>query len=400
MKLNRRQVVATAVGNGLLASLLPASLTLGADKIRTKADIPTPALLVDLDRFESNLRTMAEQCKKTSCGLRPHAKTHKCPEIAKRQIAAGALGICVATVPEAEAMAAAGIEGILLTSPVVEPSKIARLTKLIRNGAKLMVSVGHPREVQLLAEAAAADNVSVDLLIDLDVGDRRSGILPGKPAVEFAKQIKRHTQLKIRGVQAYAGLASHVVGYQARKRKSREVMADAVETRGQLRQAGFDAAILSGGSTGTYNIDSSLAGMTELQAGSYVFMDVDYRKIGGLDGNAVYKDFQPALTVLATVVNATHADRVSIDAGTKAIDTTTTHKPEPVDRPGLIYSRAGDEFGFLTVENGGKLPKIGERVEFIVPHCDPTVHLHDRLYVVKGDEVVDIWPTVARREHG
>ncbi len=398
MELNRRQALSGAVTSGIVAACFPVEIALAFDKIRNKAEIPTPALLVDLDRFEANLRTMAEQCRKTNCGLRPHAKTHKCPEIAKRQIAAGAVGICVATVPEAEAMAAAGVDGLLLTSPVVEPAKLARLAKLIKKGAKLQLAVGHLRQAQLLAELAAAEQIAFDLLIDVDVGDRRSGSLPGKPAVELAKQIKRHPQLNIRGVQAYAGLASHVVGYQARKRKSREVMADAVDTRGQLRQAGFNASILSGGSTGTYNIDSSLAGMTELQAGSYVFMDVDYRKIGGLDGGAVYKDFQPALTVLTTVVSATHTDRVSVDAGTKAIDTTTSHKPEPVDRPGLVYGRAGDEFGFVTIESGGKLPKLGERLEFIVPHCDPTVHLHDRYYVVRGDEVVDIWPIVARRE--
>jgi D-serine deaminase-like pyridoxal phosphate-dependent protein len=188
-----------------------------------------------------------------------------------------------------------------------------------------------------------------------------------------------------------------VVGFEARRQRSREVMAKAVETRELLNKAGFDAAILSGGSTGTYNIDSAHEGITELQVGSYVFMDVDYRRIGG-SGGAVYTDFHPSLTVLATVVSATHADRVTIDAGTKALDTTTTHPPQAKGVPGLTYGRGGDEFGILTLTEGGRLPKVGDRIEFIVPHCDPTTNLYDRMYATRGEKVEAIWPIAARRE--
>jgi D-serine deaminase-like pyridoxal phosphate-dependent protein len=364
---------------------------------RTKAEIPTPALLVDLDLFEANLKKMADHCRQADCQFRPHAKTHKCPEVARRQVQSGAVGICVATVPEAEAMAAAGIPGVLLTSPIMEPAKIARMVALIRQGREAMLSVGHPREVELLSEAAEAAGVNVDVLVDVDVGDRRTGILPGQPALELAQQIARTKRLRLRGVQSYAGLASHVVGFEARRERSREVLAKAVETRELLGKAGFDAAILSGGSTGTYNIDSAIQGMTELQVGSYVFMDVDYRRIGGSSG-AVYTDFHPSLTVLATVVSATHTDRVTIDAGTKAIDTTTTNPPQAKDLHGLVYARGGDEFGILTSAEGGRLPKIGERLEFIVPHCDPTTNLYDRLYAMRGDKVEGVWPIAARRE--
>jgi D-serine deaminase-like pyridoxal phosphate-dependent protein len=401
MNVQRREFLA-AGGAGLLALGEQAAMAedTGDTNLmpRTKAEIPTPALLVDLDAFEANLKAMAEHCRKAGCQFRPHAKTHKCPEIARRQVQSGAVGICVATVPEAEAMAAASIPGVLLTSPIMEPAKIARMVAIVRQGREAMLSLGHPREVELLAEAAEAAGVKVDVLIDVDVGDRRTGILPGQPAVELARLIGRQPSLRLRGVQAYAGLASHVVGFEARQQKSREVMAKAVETRELLQKAGFEAAILSGGSTGTYNIDSEVAGMTELQVGSYVFMDLDYRRIGGSSGE-VYADFQHSLTVLATVVSATHPDRVTIDAGTKALDTTTPHAPQPKNLPGVTYGRGGDEFGALTRGESGRLPKIGDRVELLVPHCDPTTNLYDRIYATRGEKVEGVWRIAARREN-
>jgi D-serine deaminase-like pyridoxal phosphate-dependent protein len=259
-----------------------------------------------------------------------------------------------------------------------------------------MLAVGHARQVELLGEAAAAGNATIDVLIDLDVGDRRTGILPGEPALELARAIARHKSLRLRGVQAYAGHASHAVGFENRQRVSRTAMGKAVETRDMIHKAGFDAPIVSGGSTGTYNIDSEIRGVTELQVGSFIFMDLDYRRIGGKSG-PVYTDFTPSLTVLTTVVSATHADRVSVDAGTKSFATDVSYKPEAKDFPGLQYDRGGDEFGILTGA-GGKLPKLGDRLEFIVPHCDPTVNLYDRIYAVRGDKVEAIWPVVARKE--
>ncbi len=364
----------------------------------TKDSLPTPALIIDLDAFEANLTKMAEHCAAAKRGFRPHAKTHKCPAIAKRQIAAGALGICVATVPELEALAATGITGLLLTSPIVEPGKIERVVALAKAGHKLMLAVGHPREAELLSAAAESAGVSLDVLVDVDVGDKRTGCMPGAPAVELARQIARSKRLHVRGVQAYAGHASHTVGFDERQRVSRAAMAKAVESRELIAKAGFDAAILSGGSTGTYNIDSGIDGVTELQVGSFIFMDMDYRRIGGRGGQAIYTDFQPSLTVLTTVISAAHPERVTVDAGTKAIDTTTAHRPEAKGRPGLIYTKAGDEFGAVTLEGDALLPKLGERIEFIVPHCDPSVNLYDRLYACRGDKVEAIWPVVARRE--
>jgi 3-hydroxy-D-aspartate aldolase len=396
MPLSRRSFLLAGLGTGLAARAVPAA---AADDWvgRRKEELPTPALLVDLDAFEANLKAMADHCRQSGCGFRPHAKTHKCPEVAKRQVASGALGVSTATVPEAEAMVAGGVRGVLLTSPIVDTGKIARMAALARAAGEVLLAVGHPREAELLARAAEAARVTIDVLVDVDVGDRRTGCLPGGPARDLAVQMAKSGHLRVRGVQAYSGISSHTVGFENRQRVSKQAMAKALETRDLLAKAGLDAPIVSGGSTGTYNIDSTVAGVTELQVGSYVFMDVDYRRIGGQSG-PVYTDFRPSLFVLTTVVSSTHPDRVSLDAGTKAFATDVPYKPEARDRPGLVYTRAGDEFGSLTVEAGGALPKLGDRLEFIVPHCDPTVNLYDRLYAVRGDRVEAVWPIAARRE--
>jgi D-serine deaminase-like pyridoxal phosphate-dependent protein len=400
----RRTFLATTITTGALATMQSATNhAVPGDEIMprelSKDTIPTPALIVDLDAFEANLKKMADFCAAAKRGFRPHAKTHKCPAIARRQIAAGAVGICVATVPELEAMAAAGIGGLLLTSPIVEPGKIDRVVALAKAGHKLMLAIGNAREAELLAAAAESAQIELDVLVDVDVGDKRTGCLPGAPAVDLARRIAGSKRLRVRGVQAYAGHASHTVGFDERQRVSRAAMAKAVESRERIAKDGFDAAILSGGSTGTYNIDSAIDGVTELQVGSFIFMDMDYRRIGGRGGEAVYADFQPSLTVLTTVISAAHPERVTVDAGTKAIDTTTAHRPEAKGRPGLVYTKAGDEFGAVTLEGDAKLPKLGERIEFIVPHCDPSVNLYDRLYACRGEKVEAIWPVVARREN-
>jgi 3-hydroxy-D-aspartate aldolase len=400
--MDRRDFLASSMTGGILAAATSTTAaTATAAEIAaaglTKATISTPALVVDLDALEANIQKMADHCREAKVGFRPHAKTHKCPAIAKLQMAAGAQGICVATVGEAEAMAAAGIRGILLTSPIVDAGKIGRMVALASSGADIMLSVGSQRQATLLAEAAEASKVDIPVLVDLDVGDRRTGSLPGDSAGELAKQIARSKRLHIQGVQAYAGHASHTVGFEKRRETSRIAMSKAVETRQLLKLLGFGAQILSGGSTGTYNIDSAIDGVTELQVGSYIFMDVDYRRIGGAGGQDVYTDFQPSLTALTTVVNATHSDRVTIDAGTKALDTTTTNLPQAKTWPGLTYTKSGDEFGALTSDSE-KLPALGDRLEFLVPHCDPSVNLHDRLYACRGEKVEAIWPVAARRE--
>ena len=412
MALNRRTVLTTAVSGGVAlraglgVSAVPSTkiptlrrrgeVAFSDTRELTKADLPTPALLLELNLFEANLKTMADHCKRTACGFRPHVKTHKCPEVAKRQVESGALGVCVATVPEAESMVAGGIRGVLLTSPIVERGKIARMVELTKTGEEVMLALGHPRQIEMLSEAAEACRVTMDVLIDLDVIDGRTGILPGKPALELAQTVAKARNLRLRGLQAYAGRASHTVGFEDRSRVSREAMGKAVETRDLLNKAGFDIGILSGGSTGTYNIDSGIRGVTELQVGSYVFMDVGYRQIGSKSGDSVYSDFHPSLTVLTTVVSTTHSSHVTVDAGGKAFS--ASPRPEAKGWEGLSYGRFGDEFGRVSAATGAKLPKLGDRLEFIVPHCDPTLNLYDHIYAMRGDKVEGIWPVAARRE--
>jgi D-serine deaminase-like pyridoxal phosphate-dependent protein len=366
-------------------------------RLANKNDIPTPALLVDLDSLDANIAKLAGHCTATGCTARPHAKTHKCPEIARRQVAAGARGIACATVAEAEAMVAAGIPGVLLTSPIVDSGKVARMIGLVRKDEGVLLAVSHPREADLLIEAAAAHKVVANVLVDLDVGDQRFGMIPGKPALELAELMGRSKRLRVRGLQAYSGKSTHVVGFDARKTASLAAMAKAVETRDLLAKSGFDTAIFSGGSTGTYNIDTDLPGGIELQVGSYLFMDNGYRDIGSRGGNPVYTDFLPSLTVLTSVVSATHPDRVSVDAGTKAFATDSGGTPRAKNWDGIEYRFFGDEFGVITANMGANLPKLGDRLEFYVTHCDPTVNLYDRIFAIRGDRVEAIWPIVARR---
>jgi D-serine deaminase-like pyridoxal phosphate-dependent protein len=243
--MDRRNFLASSMTGGILAASSTVATTTTAAEITaaglTKATLPTPALVVDLDALEANIKKMADHCRQSKIDFRPHAKTHKCPAIAKLQLAAGARGICVATVGEAEALASAGIRGLLLTSPIVDAGKIGRMVALASSGADIMLSVGSERQATLLAEAADAAKIDIPILIDLDVGDRRTGSLPGDPAAELAKKIARSKRLHIQGVQAYAGHASHVVGFEKRRDTSRIAMTQAAETRQRLKLLGFDA---------------------------------------------------------------------------------------------------------------------------------------------------------------
>lgn len=361
----------------------------------SKDDLPTPALLLDLDLLEANIRKMSQHAKASSIRLRPHAKTHKCPEIAKRQIEAGALGVCTSTIHEAEALAAAGIKGLLITSELVGRNKISRLLRLARKQPDTLAVVDNALHAEQLEEAAAAAKTTLNIMIDIDPIGRRTGILPGDDALGLAEKIMKLPHLKLRGVHAYSGASSHVQGFEARKEHSARVMQGPIESFLRMQKAGMPVEILSGGSTGTYNIDPSLRAMTELQVGSYVFMDVDYRRIGG-QGGPVYEDFAPSLSVLATVISKNHADRATLDAGYKAFATDRKFGPEIKGITGVEYQFNGDEHGALLFNNPSREIRLGDRLEFIVPHCDPNVNLYDRYYCVRGEKVVAVWPVAGR----
>src|SRR5499426_1652089 len=356
----------------------------------TRDDIPTPALLLDLDRFERNVRRMAAHARASGKNLRPHAKTHRCPEIARRQVAAGALGVACAKLGEAEVMAAAGVRGLLITTEVVPATSIRRLMKLIGEAPDTMLVVDQPDNVRALGRATTEAGVTLNVLVDVHVGARRTGVEPGAPAVALGRLVTEQRGLRLRGLQGYAGQCAHVMGWAARGEASRRAMAPLMETRTQFEKAGLPVEIVAGGSTGTFDIDVELPGLTELQSGSYCVMDVDYRRIGGRSGDAL-TDFEMALTVVATVVSVPTADRAIVDAGLKAFSTDKPFPPEAVERPGLSYEFAGDEHGRLVIIDRDRPVRLGERIEFFPPHCDPTFNLYDRIHAVRGREVEAVW---------
>ena len=337
-------------------------------------ELATPALLLDLDAFEANMDRMSARVSAAGKSLRPHAKAHKCPEIARRQIEAGAIGVCVATIAEAELMAAAGVSGLLLTSPLADPRKMARVAV---TGA--MAVVDHANQVEWYDEAARAASRKLDVLVDLDAGDHRTGARSKEQALEIAEAVDVAANLELRGLQAYSVAGSHAGGLAEREKLSRRVFHSVSEVAGAMLRRGLCCDIVSGGSTGTWDIDTKVAALTELQAGSYVFMDMAYRREG--------LDFQQALTVLATVVSANHEGFVTVDAGFKAFATDRGYGPEAIGIPGAAYRWGGDEFGYVDTRG----LKLGDRVRFVPPHCDPTVNLYGVIHACRGDEVIAEW---------
>jgi D-serine deaminase-like pyridoxal phosphate-dependent protein len=405
MTITRRNLLRTAVAAAptlLLNKTKGYALTEADERIRngqslTKADLVTPCLLLDLDALEANIAKLAAHARTAKINLRPHGKTHKCVEIAQRQIKAGALGLCVATIHEAEAMANANVRGLLITSELVGKPKIERLIKLTRRAPDTMSAVDSLIHAQQLSAAAVAHKVTLNVMLDVDPAGRRTGVPPGEAAIELAEQIAKLSGLKLRGIHGYSGSSAHVNGYEARHAHSTKVMTPVIETFQKLKQKGLPFEIMSGGSTGTYNIDPDLSGMTELQCGSYVFMDVGYRAIGGKTSGAVYEDFAPALSVMATVISKSYDDRATTDGGIKAFATESTKNlPEIKGATGVTFSWGGDEHGILGLMNASRGFQIGDRLEFIIPHCDPNVNLYDRMFCVRGEKVVDVWRTVGR----
>lgn len=361
----------------------------------SRFDLPTPALLVDLNAFEANVRKMAAYTKSKGRALRPHGKTHKCPEIARRLIQAGAVGACAAKISEAEVFAANGIRGLLVTTAVVGQHKIERAVRLSKLAPDTIFCVDNMQNASELNDAAAAAKLTVPVAIDVWVGNR-TGILPGAPAVALAEGLQGLKNLKLTTIQAYAGHTAHVMGFEARKKASRDEMGKAVETLLAIRKKGIDVPRLTGGSTGTYNIDTDIDGVTELQPGSFMFMDVDYNRIGGSDGNEFYGDFQNALTVYTTVVSKPSDQLAIVDGGLKAFSTDKPWMPRTKDGSAVTYAFGGDEHGKLTFGPGAKTLQVGDKAEFIIPHCDPTVNLYDKLFCLRGDHVEAVWKIAAR----
>lgn len=360
----------------------------------SKWDLDTPALCVDLDKLEQNIAKMQRSLAANKLASRPHAKTHKCAAIAKLQMAAGAIGICAAKLSEAEALAAQGLDRICMTTSNLPAGKIRRAMQLRKRTPQFIQAVDYEPNAHDLNAAAKEAGIVADVVIDVAVGTR-SGIPAGEDALSLAKLVDQLPNLKLRGLLSYDGGAQHITGFAARKESALRNIAGNARTYEAMQRAGLSTEIFSGGGTGTYNIQHLVPGFTDVQVGSYLFMDMQYLAIGGEDGNPVYSDFASSLTVVATIVNNRFPGRLTTDAGAKAF-TLNVPRPGVTGEPGMDYNPGSDEFGTITFKEASKAYQMGDRLEMIVPHCDPVVNEYDYLYGIRKDRVEVVWPITAR----
>ena len=356
-------------------------------------EIDTPALVLDLDAFEHNLDRMAALLAPTRTKLRAHAKTHKSTVVAHQQIARGAIGQCVQKVSEAEALAWGGVKDILVSNEVVGAAKLARLAALQRI-AKVAVCVDDAAQVAAIEAAAADAGVRISVLVEIDVGAARCGVQPGPDAVELAKKIAASKHLIFGGLQAYHGSAQHKRSIEERKAMIDFATEGSRRTMEQLRQQGLDCPIIGGAGTGTFEMESHSGVYTEIQAGSYAFMDADYARNMDAAGHLV-STFRHALFVLATVMSAPRIGLAVLDAGHKAAPNDSGF-PLVWQRPDIRYVSASDEHGKLDVASEGTMPKLGEKLRLVPGHCDPTVDRYDWYVGVRNGRVECLWPVTAR----
>lgn len=360
----------------------------------SKYDLDTPALALDIDVFEHNLKTMRDFALSVGKQLRPHAKTHKCSEIVRRQIAAGnCVGVCVAKVSEAAALVDAGIKDILITSPVVTATKISRLFACAAEAPGLIVVVDNFDNAKQLNDEAVERGIKLKVLVDLDPEMGRTGIAYDK-GLGLGKFVVEQPGLELKGIQCYAGTVQHIESFEERRNESQRRMRLAAEVFHQFKDAGLNCEIFTGTGTGTFNIDCDIPEMTDFQVGSYCVMDAEYTNIGSQDNPDKFDTFKPALTVLSSVVSVNRDDFVTVDAGLKTIYF-TPHAPPQVIYPNQggkwSYAWFGDEQGRIYFPSPELKPALGSVVELSASHCDPTINLFNSIYVTRGDKVIDCW---------
>jgi D-serine deaminase-like pyridoxal phosphate-dependent protein len=355
--------------------------------------IDTPALVVDLDRMERNLQTMAAFAKQHKVMLRPHAKMHKSAELARLQMAAGAVGVCVQKTSEAEALVAGGVHNIFISNEVIAPTKLARVAALTRAlaplGGKLAICVDSMEGIKRLAASMNEGRLSsgiassIDVLIELNVGQNRCGVEPGVSAVALALEIRKHPALNFAGLQAYHGKAQHMRSPAERRDAILSAIKSVRHTRDLIEDEGIKVGLVTGAGTGTAPLEAASKLYGELQAGSYLFMDADYAANEPAVGQPRFKH---ALFVKTQVISV-HAGHVVCDAGHKshAIDSGLPKVHAFSSRSELEYSNGGDEHGILKPAAGStRLPSLGSMLWLIPGHCDPTVNLHNVMIGVRG----------------
>jgi 3-hydroxy-D-aspartate aldolase len=351
-------------------------------------DIDTPALVIDLDAYEHNLDRMAAKLAGTPVRLRAHAKTHKCAVIALHQMSRGAIGICCQKVSEAEALIEGGVSDILISNQIVGTHKLTRLAALAKR-ATVAVCADQADNVTALSAAAQNAGVRLPVLVEIDIGAARCGVAPGEPALALARRIASCPSLHFAGVQAYHGGAQHIYDLESRRAAiaaAVELTRDTVEL---LRTHGLPCEVVTGAGTGTFAFEAASGVYTELQAGSYIFMDADYRRVAGFP-----QEFEHALFVLTTVMSRPTPDRAVCDAGLKA-HSVDSGLPVVHGRDGIDFMIASDEHGTLRV-SGSRDLSLGGQLWLIPGHCDPTVNLYDHYICVRRGRVEAIWPIVAR----
>jgi D-serine deaminase-like pyridoxal phosphate-dependent protein len=356
-------------------------------------EVDTPALVIDLDAFEANLRRLPQEVAGRPVRLRPHAKTHKCPVIALQQIALGAVGVCVQKVGEAEAMVQGGVKNVLVTNEIVGHGKLRRLAALAQL-AEIGVCADDPGQIRALEEAAGEAEVTLPVYVEVNMGGNRCGVEPGEPALALARAIAAMPHLAFAGLQAYHGSAQHLRGWDERRRAIEQAAHKAAATRELIEANGLSCPVVTGAGTGSFEFEAASGVYTELQCGSYIFMDADYGRNRDRDGAPV-GTFRPSLFVWATVMSRPSEERAVLDAGLKAL-AFDSGPPLVWDEPAVTYERASDEHGRLAVAAATNRLRIGDKVRLVPGHCDPTVNLYDWYVCIRGNRVAGLWPITAR----
>jgi 3-hydroxy-D-aspartate aldolase len=356
-------------------------------------EVDTPALVIDLDAFERNLRRLPERIAGGKVRLRPHAKTHKCPVIALRQMALGAVGVCVQKVGEAEAMVNGGVADVLVTNEIVGRQKLRRLMAL-GYLARIGVCIDDAGQVPALEAAAGEAGITLPVYVEVNMGGNRCGVEPGEPALDLARRVADAPHLGVAGLQAYHGSAQHLRNWEERRAAIAQAADRAGSTRNLLESHGISCPVVTGAGTGSFEFEAASGVYTELQCGSYIFMDADYGRNLDRDG-APTRAFEPSLFVWATVMSRPTRERAIVDAGLKAL-AFDSGPPLVWDEPGASYERASDEHGRLDVAGATNRLFIGDKIRLVPGHCDPTVNLYDWYIGVRGNRVEAIWPITAR----
>lgn len=356
-------------------------------------DVETPALLIDLDALEFNLDRMALFTKQAGVALRPHAKSHKCPALALMQIAAGAVGVCCQKVSEAEAMVAGGVRNVFVSNEIVSDSKLDRLAELARS-AHVAVCVDDPANIVALGKAAQRHAANLDVLIEIDVGSNRCGVRNTDTVPEMARLISRTAGLNFSGLQAYFGTAQHMRSFDERRQAIDRAVSRCREVSALLSRHDFQCRTITGGGTGTFPLEAASGIYTEVQPGSYLFMDADYKRNRCADGSA-FTEFRNSLFVWTTIMSHAAPAVAVVDAGIKAVST-DSGMPEIPGLAGAEYSRPADEHGTLHLKPDTPRVKPGDKLMLIPGHCDPTVNLHEWFVGIRHNQVESVWPITAR----